>query len=269
MTNSDIGGRLRQAREQRGWSLADTARLTRLSPAVLRAIERNDFDSLPAGMYRKAYLRTLAVELGLDPRQIAADYDALRGSSAEPRIPLNASPTASDPLIEELTPSGRRNAVTLAVLAALSVAWFTLGPEASPPPNPSVDHSAAASPSELSVTSADAVRAVAAPDAQEISLGDATPAASPAALKVELTTAGPCWVAAESDGERVVYGLIQPGERVVVEGHRRISLRLGDAGAVRLSINDGPKRTPGADGEVVDLDVTSDAVHALNGDVIS
>jgi hypothetical protein len=69
-------------------------------------------------------------------------------------------------------------------------------------------------------------------------------------------------VALERDGERVVYGLIEPGTHVVVEGRRQISLRLGDAGAVRLSVNDGPSRTPGRDGEVVELNVTSDDVPA-------
>jgi cytoskeletal protein RodZ len=71
----DIGGRLRRARLQRGLSLHDVAGRTKLSMSVLRAIERNDFDSLPGGIYRKAYLRSLAGEVGLDPKKIAADYD--------------------------------------------------------------------------------------------------------------------------------------------------------------------------------------------------
>lgn len=75
MNGADIGGRIRNAREQRGWSIADVARLTKLSPIVLQAIEGNQFEALPAGMYRKAYLRTVAAEVGLDPRVIAADYE--------------------------------------------------------------------------------------------------------------------------------------------------------------------------------------------------
>lgn len=77
MTHEDIGGRLRLAREGRGWSVDDVARLTKLTSSVLRAIERNDFGSLPAGVYRKAYLRTVATEVGLDPWQISRDFDAV------------------------------------------------------------------------------------------------------------------------------------------------------------------------------------------------
>jgi hypothetical protein len=80
-----------------------------------------------------------------------------------------------------------------------------------------------------------------------------------------LTTTGWCWVVAESDGERVVYGLIEPGKHLVVEGERHISLRLGDAGSVQLSINGGPTRTAGADGEVVELEVASDAAQTVDG----
>ena len=72
----DIGGRLRRAREQRGLSLHDVARRTKLTIPVVRAIERNDFTALPGGMFHKAYVRTLAVEVGLNPSDIAADYCA-------------------------------------------------------------------------------------------------------------------------------------------------------------------------------------------------
>jgi cytoskeletal protein RodZ len=72
----DIGGRLRLAREDRGLSLNDVASRTKLSVFVLQAIERNDFGCLPGGMFRKAYVRTLAGEVGLDAQQLAADYCA-------------------------------------------------------------------------------------------------------------------------------------------------------------------------------------------------
>src|SRR5687767_598429 len=70
----DIGGGLRLARELKGLTLSDASERTKLSIWMLEAIERNDFESLPGGMYRKAYLRTLASELGLDPNRVAADY---------------------------------------------------------------------------------------------------------------------------------------------------------------------------------------------------
>jgi transcriptional regulator with XRE-family HTH domain len=256
----DIGGRLRLAREQRGWSLSDAARVTKLSTAVIRDIERNDFDRLPGGMYRKAYLRTVAAEVGLDPSEIAAHYDALQQQSAESPA-TDGAPAAADPLLEHLTPSRRRNAFTLAFLATLSAAWLVFAPDfvplASRPDRPAAETEPPSRPAPVN-----AVRASASPGVSGLDRAAAA-VASPVPLKIHLTTIGRCWVAADSDGERVVYGLMEPGTRIVVEGRRRILLRLGDAGAVRVSINDGPDQTPGADGEVVELDVTSDAVQGL------
>lgn len=91
MPATDIGERVRRAREQRGLSLGDVARSTKLSTGVLRAIENNDFASLPAGMYRKAYLRTVAAEVGLDSHEIAVDYETLY------EAPLASATTAAGP----------------------------------------------------------------------------------------------------------------------------------------------------------------------------
>lgn len=70
----DIGARLRDAREQRGLTLCDLANRTKLTIVTLRAIERNDFGALPGGLYPKAYIRILAVELGVDAGELAREY---------------------------------------------------------------------------------------------------------------------------------------------------------------------------------------------------
>lgn len=257
MTANDIGGRVRQAREQRGLSLGDTARLTKLSTSVLRAIEQNDFARLPGGMYRKAYLRTVAAEVGLDPLEIAADYETRYDAPVESAITAAGMGTPPDRWVEALQPPQRRTIVTLTALATLSVAWFALQPD---PVSPSWLNTQSSSESRVRPAPVDAQRTPGAPEVHRDGPRAATAVPSPELpLKVDLTTTGWCWVAAERDGERVVYELIEPGKRVVVEGQRRISLRLGDAGSVQVSINDGPSRTPGADGEVVELEVTSGA----------
>ena len=41
-------------------------------------------------------------------------------------------------------------------------------------------------------------------------------------LRLEIRTKGPCWVSAVADGERVIYRLMQPGERTLVEARARL-----------------------------------------------
>lgn len=256
----DIGGRLRQAREHRGLSLRDVARRTRLSIAVLQAIERNDFDRLPGGMFRKAYVRTLAVEAGLDPNEIAADYCAQFEPPIEPAVEERPA-GLQEKLIEQLAPSPRRSIAMLAALAAMAAAWFMLqsrpvGPQA-PVDDATSEFVAVRMP--LGVPSAAITHGPR--DAVTPTPIAATPAEVP--LRIEMAATGWCWVAAETDGERVMYRLVEPGEQLVFEAHRMISLRLGDAGSVTLSINDGARRSPGRDGEVVELEVTPDNVEGF------
>src|SRR4029077_10306407 len=66
-TSSGLGQMLRDARERRGVSLRQIANATKISVAVLDALERNDISKLPGGIFGRAFVRSYAVEVGLDP----------------------------------------------------------------------------------------------------------------------------------------------------------------------------------------------------------
>jgi cytoskeleton protein RodZ len=71
---SDFGGKLRLARERRGISLRQIAASTKISLAALEALERNDMSKLPGGIFSKAFVRSYAVEVGLDPDETAREF---------------------------------------------------------------------------------------------------------------------------------------------------------------------------------------------------
>src|SRR5437867_10779799 len=70
----DFGGRLREARERRGMSLRQIANATKISVAVLEALERNDVSRLPGGIFGRSFVRAYATELGLDPEEAIRDF---------------------------------------------------------------------------------------------------------------------------------------------------------------------------------------------------
>ena len=74
---TDIGSRLRQARETRGLALADIAAATKISMTALVAMEHNDFARLPGGVFRRAYVKAFAAEVGLNADELARDYLAM------------------------------------------------------------------------------------------------------------------------------------------------------------------------------------------------
>lgn len=64
---TSFGAMLRGAREAKGMSLREMAAATKISPLVLDALERNDMSRLPGGLFSRAFVRSYAREVGLDP----------------------------------------------------------------------------------------------------------------------------------------------------------------------------------------------------------
>lgn len=64
------------------------------------------------------------------------------------------------------------------------------------------------------------------------------------------------WIAASADGQRVLYRIMPPGTTETLRARREITIRVGDAGAVRLSVNGGPAAPVGQDGQVRNVRLT-------------
>src|ERR1700730_3128567 len=89
----DFGGNLRDAPERRGVSLRQIANATKISVAALEALERNDVSRLPGGIFSRAFVRSYALEVGLDPEETIQEFIA--------QCP-NDSVTAGHPASERL-----------------------------------------------------------------------------------------------------------------------------------------------------------------------
>ena len=70
----DFGMKMKRLREERGVSLRQIADATKLSVGALEALERNDISRLPGGIYSRAFVRSYAIEVGLDPEQTVRDF---------------------------------------------------------------------------------------------------------------------------------------------------------------------------------------------------
>jgi cytoskeletal protein RodZ len=70
----DFGLKMKRAREERGVSLRHIAEVTKISVSALEALERNDISRLPGGIFVRAFVRSFAVEIGLDPEQTVREF---------------------------------------------------------------------------------------------------------------------------------------------------------------------------------------------------
>src|SRR4029077_5542269 len=69
-----LGETLRQARLDKGVSLADAARDTRIRRTYLEALEAEDPAALPPAVYTRGFLKTYAEYLGLNPQAMVDLY---------------------------------------------------------------------------------------------------------------------------------------------------------------------------------------------------
>src|SRR2546422_6789668 len=70
----DFGTKMKRAREARGVSLRQIATATKISVAALEALERNHISRLPGGIFSRAFVRSYAIEVGLDPDETVREF---------------------------------------------------------------------------------------------------------------------------------------------------------------------------------------------------
>ncbi|MEO5823362.1 MAG: helix-turn-helix transcriptional regulator [Vicinamibacteraceae bacterium] len=68
----DLGAWLRRERERAGVSLETIATRTKVARTLLEALERNDVSRWPNGIFRRAFVRGYASQVGLDPDYVVA-----------------------------------------------------------------------------------------------------------------------------------------------------------------------------------------------------
>ena len=76
----EIGNSLREARLRRGVELVQAESATKVRAKYLRALEEEEFDSLPSGTYVRGFLRAYASYLGLDGRLFVDEYASRFGT---------------------------------------------------------------------------------------------------------------------------------------------------------------------------------------------
>ncbi len=80
--SSNPGESLRQARELKGWSVAEVAAQLNLTPQRLTQLEDGAFDKLPGTTFARGYIRAYAKLLELDQNRLVMEFDQFTGTDA-------------------------------------------------------------------------------------------------------------------------------------------------------------------------------------------
>jgi cytoskeleton protein RodZ len=118
----DFSDRLKEARVSRGMTLHDIAGVTKISMVALEALERGDLARLPGGIFSRAFVRSYALAVGLDPEQAVVEFLAERERSEHEASQAVAVPevTADDRAFLERQRKAAR--ILRGVVIALGVA---------------------------------------------------------------------------------------------------------------------------------------------------
>ena len=123
----DFGLVLRTTREAAGRTLRDVADVTKLGVRVLDALERNQMDKLPPGIFRRAVVRAYAKEIGLDPEATLLAFLA-RHPDHLPPPGRQVGPLADPPLrmtrTSGMSPQQILGLIVAALVVLLVVAYF-------------------------------------------------------------------------------------------------------------------------------------------------
>jgi cytoskeleton protein RodZ len=245
-----VGQTLQQARIDARLTIDEVSTSTRVRVPIVQAIEADDFARCGGDVYARGHVRTLAREVGLDPEELVARYDAEHGGRPRPTA------TASLFEAERIRPERRRPnwtaAMVAAIVAVIGFVGFTLvGGEggASKPPH-KAEETSSSDPSlpKRPSQSADPTET---PPADPKPSDSAIAAAPADKVTVQMTAEQDVWISAEDHNGRLVHeGVLKKGESKTFTDDERLNLVLGNAGGVKLYVNGKEVTDVGEDGQV-------------------
>ena len=250
---ADIGAELRRARIARKQSIDDIARATKITPSLVRAIESDAFAKLPGGLFTRGFLRAFAREVGLNPEEIVGWYRAEFEPStaqppdsqapAQPIFDRSPSPRAAA-TFDDSTQSREVQILQLCIILLIVALYFGVVRR---PTAPTVGDVKTVAPAEA-----------AAPGETPVATNGRAEAPAPVdtPLLLEFRAQSPCWIEATADGQPRLRRLMGAGERETVTARDAVSLRIGDPGALTLSINGVAGKPLGRPGRLATAQIT-------------
>lgn len=268
MEHGSFGEHLKREREMRGVALEEIAAATRIATRFLEAIEKEQWERLPGGVFNRGFVRAVARYLGLDEEDLLAEYGQAAGDRSN--IPVW---TGSPPAVPAEQPWLAWILACVLVLAVAGgglfgvrrfVSWRAArqagrsAPAVAAPPAEASPVSPSASTERTGddASSTTTANDTAAPNSPDSASGPAASATSEAAVALELKIEADktTQVTVDADDQRIFEGSISGGENRTFKAHLKFLVSADDSGALVLQLNGqtlAPIGPPGRAGKIV------------------
>ena len=245
-----LGSVIRQARIDAGLSIDDLSERTSIRAGLLKEIESDDFTKCGGETYARGHLRNIAPLLKMDAGVLLELYE--NEQSMQPRRiqeMLAENNVMTNPVDKKTISWKTLAGISLATLALLGAVQIIISnSETTEVSNPEVvaTESATAEPTNT-------------PEAQPTPTATSTPTtvrdtySSGTGVSVSVAASrGNSWLFVSDDNGTTLYsGQIRSGQNLNFSSTTRVSLRVGNAGAVDVSVNGKSAQQIGDDGEVI------------------
>ena len=272
-----VGGQLQAARQRRRISTQKASDDTRIRSSFLQKMEEDDFDFL-APAYVRGFLRSYATYLGLDavplltefdeqhgvdrvPTQELLDLDRQKKGSKSPKPPKSPGLKSMGASAGSMTRSARiSNWTVAAIIALIAIIALSVVGILNPNKNETSSNTASGNRGKSRVATA--------PTPSETAT--ASPSGSPTqtpsgqtlaqtGLKVTVdATNGACWTLVVADGQPAGQLTLAAGQSRTFSADHKMYIRLGNAGAVQVTVNGQTLGPIGSQGAVVNLNLPQD-----------
>jgi len=230
MNSEPIGARLKKIRQEKGLSLEEVRKKTKIHLNILKAIEGDSLTNL-SPIYLKGFLKIYCNFLGLDPKECIPDHKEAAPVSSTAVSPKEEKKSLKPPAFLEKTslkPDSsashrriRNIIIFVLVVIALSTVIFKAGkfifsrkPQVKPR---AVAQAAVASPKA----------------AEKIKL----PKAISGGVNLVISAKENCLILVKVDGKVVLHRVLEKGRSDSWKAKEKIELSLGNAAAVDLIVN--------------------------------
>ncbi|KAF0143257.1 MAG: hypothetical protein FD156_2777 [Nitrospirae bacterium] len=254
---------LKQKREESGKALKEIAQTLKIRADYLKAIEDEEFEKLPVAVYAKGYIRDYARFLKIDTEAILNAYTL----KTSPPVPEKTPPVAD-------AVKTKRLPIKYLVITAISLAIavvYILSSLNSTPEKPTVALPEKSEPTVQPQETAQPVQEkekeaeVAAKDKKTETVSKKEPAAiTGKEHTLDISATDTTWLLVKIDDTEVKDMLLNQGESLRFSAKQGFSLKIGNAGGIKLIFDGKDIGIPGEKGKVINLDLPADTTTKPN-----
>jgi cytoskeletal protein RodZ len=224
-------------------TLKEVTTATRIGPRFLEALENEEWDKLPGGIFNRGFVRSIARFLGLDEENLLAEYDMARGEQSLPVPQPYENKIPRPPIWLPILGVLALLAVLGGLIAGGVYGWRRYA-----------EHRAAKQSSSSALV----------PARTQTGTASVTPAANPSSdsptsstaipLDLAISTSAATRVRILADGTLLLDAELPAGETRHFSAVQQFEVTAADSSAVLLELNGRampPVGTPGASGTIV------------------